>query len=170
MKVASTPTVSRNRVKVSDVTWDDVISKIDRDVIAGQFSVVHDAPKKHQVLAKSKDKLLLNAPPPTVICEGNYAPFSFRPILDQFKLYGMDRFHTYVSFCKGSSTFGRHNDIDNVMITPIIGRIAYTVDGLDRVELNPGDVLYIPKYVYHEPHVYGPRAILSFSESKDGDV
>ncbi len=170
MKAANGSRVSRRKVDVSNIIWDDVIDKINYDVQMQEFSVIHDKPQKHNVLAKTKERILLNTPPPTIICEGSYAPYSFKPIVDQFKLYGMDQFHTYVSFCKGSSTFGRHNDIDNVMICPIVGKIGYTVDELGRVELDPGDVLYIPRYVYHEPHVYGPRAILSFSGAADGNV
>ena len=77
--------------------------------------------------------------------------------------YNMRDFHQYVSLCGRSSTFGRHNDEVNVMIVPVIGDIGYTVDGLGEVIMEPGDILYIPKYVYHEPMVLGPRATLSFS-------
>jgi|TARA_B100001059_G_scaffold235583_1_gene281745 hypothetical protein len=156
--------LSKRKVDVSNITWEDVFDKLEYDRAQKNFTVIAPKVKPEEILNESEDVILHRGAMNTMVCEGNYTPWSMRPLAEHMKLnYGMRDFHQYVSLSGGSSTFGRHNDEVNVMIVPVIGDIGYTVDGLGEVFMEPGDILYIPKYVYHEPMVLGPRATLSFS-------
>jgi len=156
--------LSKRKVDVSNITWEDVFDKLEYDRAQKNFTVIAPKLKPEEILNESEDVILHRGAMNTMVCEGNYTPWSMRPLAEHMKLnYGMRDFHQYVSLSGGSSTFGRHNDEVNVMIVPVIGDIGYTVDGLGEVFMEPGDILYIPKYVYHEPMVLGPRATLSFS-------
>jgi len=154
----------KNKVDVSNITWEDVFDKLEYDRSQKTFTVIAPKVKPEEILNESKDVILHKGSMNTMISEGSYTPWAMRPLAEHMKTcYGMREFHQYVSLSGGSSTFGRHNDNVNVIIVPIIGDIGYGVDGLGEVIMEPGDALFIPKYVYHAPMVLGPRATLSFS-------
>ena len=157
-------TLSKRKVEVDNITWTDVFDKLEYDRLHKTFTVIAPKVKSEEILNETDSIMLHQGAMNSIICEGEYVPFQMRPLFDfMWSRYGMREFHQYVSLSAESSTFGRHNDNVDVMIVPIIGKIGYRVDGLGEVDMDPGDVLYIPKYVYHEPVVYGPRATLSFS-------
>ena len=156
--------LSKRKVDVSNITWEDVFDKLEYDRLQKTFTVISPKVKSEEILNESEDVILHRGAMNTMVCEGSYTPWSMRPLAEHMKInYNMRDFHQYVSLCGGSSTFGRHNDEVDVMIVPVIGDIGYTVDGLGEVFMEPGDILYIPKYVYHEPRIFVPRATLSFS-------
>ena len=156
--------LTKRKVDVSNITWDDVFDKMEYDRLQKTFTVIAPKVKPEEILRETRDVILHQGPMNTMICEGSYAPRSMRPLVEHMKdQYGMIDFHQYVSFSGNSQTFGRHNDTVSVMIVPIIGDIGYVVDGLGEVFMDLGDILYVPKYVYHAPLISGPRAILSFS-------
>jgi|TARA_B100000035_G_scaffold138638_1_gene118143 hypothetical protein len=156
--------LTKRTVDVSNITWDDVFDKLEYDKVQKTFTVIAPKVKPEEILNETSEVILHKGSMNTMISEGSYIPWAMRPLAEHMKVsYGMREFHQYVSLSGGSSTFGRHNDNVNVMIVPIIGDIGYLVDGLGEVIMEPGDVLYIPKYVYHEPLIFGPRATLSFS-------
>ena len=157
-------TLSKRKVDVDHITWPDVFDKLEKDRLNKSFTIISPKVKSEEILNQKEDIVLHQGDMHTIICEGEYVPWQMRPLFDfMWSRYGMREFHQYISFGAGSSTFGRHNDTVDVMIVPIIGKVGYRVDYLGEVEVEPGDILYIPKYVYHEPVVYGPRATLSFS-------
>jgi hypothetical protein len=156
--------LSKKIVDVSNITWEDVFDKLETDRQQKDFTVIAPKIKPEEILNESRTLVLHRGGMNTMISEGKYIPWSMRPLADHMKInYGMKDFHQYVSLSGGSSTFGRHNDTVDVMIVPIIGDIGYGVDGLGEVFMEPGDALFIPKYLHHEPLVLGPRATLSFS-------
>ena len=156
--------LSKRKADVSNITWEDVFDKLEYDRLQKTFTVISPKVKSEEILNESEDVILHRGAMNTMVCEGSYTPWSMRPLAEHMKTtYNMRDFHQYVSLCGGSSTFGRHNDEVDVMIVPVIGDIGYTVDGLGEVFMEPGDILYIPKYVYHEPRIFVPRATLSFS-------
>lgn len=156
--------LSKRKADVSNITWEDVFDKLEYDRLQKTFTVISPKVKSEEILNESEDVILHRGAMNTMVCEGSYTPWSMRPLAEYMKTtYNMRDFHQYVSLCGGSSTFGRHNDEVDVMIVPVIGDIGYTVDGLGEVFMEPGDILYIPKYVYHEPRIFVPRATLSFS-------
>ena len=154
----------KRKVDVSNITWEDVFDKSEYDRLQKTFTVIAPKVKPEEILITDENVILHRGCMNTMISEGNYTPWSMRPLAEHMKInYGMRDFHQYVSLSGGSSTFGKHNDTTDVIIVPIIGDIGYGVDGLGKVIMEPGDALFIPKYVYHEPMVLGPRATLSFS-------
>ena len=157
------PRVKRQEVDVSGITWADILKKLDYDVQTESITQIAHQVDQTDILNENDEIVLTKNAPPTIICEGYKSPFAFNKIITAMKKLGMKDYHTYISFCDAAPTFGRHNDKVEVIIVPVIGKIGYDVDGLGSVDLDPGDLLYIPKYCYHAPRVYGPRATLSFS-------
>ena len=51
----------------------------------------------------------------------------------------------------------------DVLIVQAIGSVCYSFDDGKIFRLNPGDSIFIPKGVYHNPIVLEPRVTLSFS-------
>ena len=133
-----------------DVTWGDVIEKLDEDVLDGHWAYSNE---------RHPDEIL-----PVIIGEGNYIPKNIRPIYEAvLEDVGMIRMHTYISLSGLSTTFGRHNDDMDVFIVQAIGETSYKFDTGICHRLVPGDAIFIPAYVYHHPFNHGPRCSLSFS-------
>ncbi len=141
-------TLSKRKVDVDHITWPDVFDKLEKDRLNKSFTIISPKVKSEEILNETDSIMLHKGAMNTIICEGEYVPFQMRPLFDyMWSRYGMREFHQYVSLSAESSTFGRHNDNVDVMIVPIIGKIGYRVDGLGEVVMDPGDVLYIPKYL-----------------------
>lgn len=79
--------------------------------------------------------------------------------------YGLKVLHVYTSKNFNAKTFGRHCDSENVLIVQSIGKMEYKFDDDQIISLQPGDGLYIPKGMYHDPISSEPRVTLSFSWS-----
>ena len=158
------PQFLKRKVDVSQITWTDVFEKLEYDRQQKTFTVIAPKIKDEDILNETEEYLVHEGAMNTIVCEGEYIPQNMFSIFDHMKThYGMREFHQYISFNVESSTFGNHNDTVDVIIVPIIGKIGYRVNGLGEVKMEPGDILYIPKYVHHEPILYESRATLSFS-------
>ena len=72
--------------------------------------------------------------------------------------------HLYVSFSEISKTFGKHKDYQHVFFWQCIGITKWTVyeDKEYIYNLMPGEVLYIPRGIYHNTQPITPRAGISF--------
>jgi mannose-6-phosphate isomerase-like protein (cupin superfamily) len=70
--------------------------------------------------------------------------------------YDLDIFYSMVS---GSSSIS-HEDEYDVVIINLFGKVLYK-HGKDLYELNPGDLLYIPKNTFHKAIGITPRIVLS---------
>jgi ribosomal protein L16 Arg81 hydroxylase len=70
--------------------------------------------------------------------------------------------HVYSSLAKNASNFGNHYDNTDVLIVQSVGIIKYSFDNNLEHTLYPGDSLFIPKYVNHNPIILEPRITLSF--------
>lgn len=135
-----------------NVQWDDVLRQINEEMIIGAHKTV------------ARDDFSCR---PTIVTQttNNHGSLknAFHTIAERIEQSAV-KMHVYVSFSQGSSTFGRHNDKEDVLIVQAIGSVAYTFDSGDYAILWPGDALFIPKGEYHDPGVVsGPRATLSFS-------
>lgn len=93
--------------------------------------------------------------------DNNYLPGTLKPAYQEV---GLEEMHIYISFSDSAETFGRHNDEDDVLIVQSIGKMAYRFDNGKICMLSPGDSLFIPAGVYHDPIVHEPRVTLSFSD------
>ena len=134
-----------------NITWEDTIKKIDTE---------------YEVYKGDSLKIVnQNMTPPTIVCHAPIYPNTFliayNQIFNEIARIVSDM-HTYISFTNNAPNFGKHDDEDDVLIVQAIGNIKYKVDGINEVTLNPGEALYIPKYIAHEPFINGRRVTLSF--------
>ena len=70
----------------------------------------------------------------------------------------------YLSMSSKSQGFGKHNDTTDVWFWQFIGQTTWTVYDTEEViyTLSPGDMIYVPKGMYHDVKPLSPRAGLSF--------
>jgi len=122
------------------ITWEDVMKKIHSD--------------------SDLDLWVIGSPPrSTFVCRSLYTPKTIYNVKQKVKL---PELHLYVSFVKNSESFGYHKDYKDVLLVQAIGKMKYDVEDV-MYELYPGDSLFIPAGIYHNPHSEEPRATLSFS-------
>lgn len=137
------------------VSWDDVIKKLDSEFTEGShYLQVSGGPSDFH-------------PRVGVVCHNNYFPNSIGHLVtlvqpDLESKYDYCDVDMYVSFCKDACNHGRHCDDKDVLIVQAIGRMEYGFDNGKIYVLDPGDSIFIPKGVYHNPTVHSPRATLSF--------
>jgi len=158
------PQFLREKVDVSNITWIDVFDKIESDREEKTLRIALPIENPDWSVMTLKELILHHGATNTIACHGDYIPHNMIPLFNHMKkYYGTKYMHQYTSFYIESNTLGYHNDTVDVIIVPIIGEMGYRVDGLGEIKMKPGDILYIPKYVHHEPILYESRATLSFS-------
>ena len=133
-------------VIASYIGWDEVMNKISNECENRTLLTIH------------KD----NAHPTLVTHNDYYKGNIHKTINNVKKHYNFKNMHMYISFGKHSTTFRRHKDDVDVLIVQSIGKTSYKFDNGYVCELKPGDSLFIPKGVYHEPIVTEQRVSLSF--------
>lgn len=93
-----------------------------------------------------------------------YLPGTMKPAFDSIYASGLpiDNIYTFISHRPGAELYGRHNDAEAVMLVQAVGKMMYRFDDGTSCVLDPGDSLFIPNRVYHEPcAIMGPRVTLS---------
>ena len=135
--------------KCKNVTWDDVIDKMNHDVATKDYRIENGGDGTFPSLFTFSD---------------HYFPGTLYDALEEVDLQeSITSMHVYASFTKGSSTYGRHNDDTDVIIVQAKGTMTYGFDDGKYAHLEPGDSLFIPAYTYHNPLCnHGPRISLSF--------
>ena len=136
--------------KVKDVSWEDTLDKLEYESIRNACKVIQ------------KDAEMS----PTFVLESTYLPGTIGDAYDEvFDNYTREIFNVdvYVSFTSFSNTFGRHKDINDVLIVGSRGEVIYKFDDGSEALVKPGDALLIREGVYHTPVVLGPRITLSFT-------
>jgi len=127
--------------------WEDIVSKIDNEFLS----------QSHRLMSSDYSGI-------TIILHNGFYPKSIQESYDEVKKdKNISVLHIYTSLTSSAPTFGRHCDDVDVLIVQSIGKVAYMFDDNSKVEMNPGDSLFIPKGVYHNPIVSEPRVTLSFS-------
>jgi ribosomal protein L16 Arg81 hydroxylase len=129
------------------LTWDEVIFNFNENIVSDGFVtildnyglVTHDAEKIKKVNDVS-------------------------PLFQQLFPSNHISSHLYISLTEISKTFGKHNDDVSVFFWQCIGITRWTVyEDISYVyDLMPGELLYIPKEVYHNTQPITPRAGVSF--------
>ena len=142
--------------EATKLSWEDVILKLCDD-------------HKNKTMKSTQSKISL----PTYILHNDYKPGTLETIYQSIKKYSSPDFingnnittmFLCVSFSEYGHTFGRHNDVDDVLIVQAYGIVSYKFDNGEEVTLYPGDSVMIKKGVYHDPVVNcGPRVTLSCS-------
>tara|TARA_A100001234_G_scaffold103474_1_gene91089 strand:- start:37 stop:507 length:471 start_codon:yes stop_codon:yes gene_type:complete len=139
---------------VKQITWDDVIKKIENEF--------DEQSCKQYINTKYA---------PTLILHNKNQPSSIfnavKEIENDWVAIGC---HIYTSFGKSAPTFGRHKDNVNVLIVGAIGSVSYKFDDGTIHRVEPGDLLYIPSGVYHDPIVHSARVTLSISTPQSPDT
>jgi ribosomal protein L16 Arg81 hydroxylase len=72
--------------------------------------------------------------------------------------------HIYISLLSFSSTFGRHKDSTDVYFILAQGSMSWKVeyeDGDYETTMSPGDMIFLPKGIYHTPFPITPRVGIS---------
>jgi mannose-6-phosphate isomerase-like protein (cupin superfamily) len=134
--------VTRNRYrKVKQVSWEDVKLKMTDEI-------------------KQKSGFHINRDTHSFVCHNEYLPGTLKSAYEEV---GMKVMHIYVSLSDEAETFGRHNDLEDVLIVQSIGKMMYVFDNGNICTLRPGDSIFIPKGVFHTPIVSESRVTLSFS-------
>lgn len=81
--------------------------------------------------------------------------------------------HFYISFLENSSTYGWHSDTTDVFFVQGIGSSVWEVELDGKVvklpELNPGDLIYVPANMPHNPQPLTPRVGISIGFADFGD-
>lgn len=71
----------------------------------------------------------------------------------------------YISLSSESATYGRHRDTMDVWCWQITGRTLWKVEGRKRnfeKVLEPGELIYVPRGMWHDTKPITPRAGISF--------
>jgi len=124
----------------SQISWADVIDKLNHEV------------QNETAQNKGTGWVLTN----------NYRPNTLQKAYDEVTDKPDADMHLFVSLTSDSPTYGKHKDLDDVLIVQAIGEMKYLIQ--DRwIKLTPGEYVEIPKGVYHTPVVLTPRVTLSFS-------
>jgi hypothetical protein len=72
--------------------------------------------------------------------------------------------HCYISLLETSATFGRHNDTSDVFFWQVQGSTSWKVEQdnmIHEYKLLPNDLIYIPRFIFHDVLPLGPRAGIS---------
>jgi hypothetical protein len=72
---------------------------------------------------------------------------------------------SYISLSSESTTYGRHNDVMDVWCWQMTGYTLWKVEGKKRnfeKVLEPGELIYVPRGMWHDTKPITPRAGLSF--------
>ena len=77
--------------------------------------------------------------------------------------YHLTHTQIYMSLSRMSTTFGKHNDTTDVWFWQCIGKTSWTVWDPDPITyiLRPGDIIYTPVGMFHEPKPLTPRVGMS---------
>jgi len=129
------------------LTWEDVIDNLDRTIT-------------EDLHYKSRDNY-------GIVTHDTRDILKIYPVLNRIKesLPGVEiTTHLYTSLTSVSKTFGKHNDVMDVIIWQCIGTTHWTIydDEIFNYRLKPGEFLYIPKEMYHDTVPMTPRSSVSF--------
>ena len=70
--------------------------------------------------------------------------------------------HLYLNITQKGDTYGRHCDVVDVYHWQVQGKTSWMFDDNEYI-LEPGDLIFIPKVVYHNVQPLSPRAGISMS-------
>lgn len=70
--------------------------------------------------------------------------------------------HLYINITENGGTYGRHNDVVDVYYWQVQGKTIWQFDE-NKYDLDAGDLIVVPKGVYHNVIPLGPRVGVSMS-------
>lgn len=130
------------------ITWEEVIDNIDRNVCESEFPI-KTRNNLGMVIHDTRDML---------------KTYPLRQLITKIRPHIHPTCHLYVSLTSISETFGKHNDLMDVIIWQCIGITQWTIYDKEvyQYDLKPGEFLYIPMGMYHDTTPITPRASISF--------
>ena len=75
----------------------------------------------------------------------------------------LNQAHLYFNLTCINKSFGRHKDADDVFFWQVQGKTKWNFDNFDPEILEPGDLIKVPKGIYHSVVPLTPRAGISMS-------
>lgn len=72
--------------------------------------------------------------------------------------------HLYFNITTASKTFGNHNDSMDVYFWQCQGKSIWKIENSMDFTLEPGDLIFVPKNIWHNVIPLTPRAGISFSK------
>lgn len=135
---------SKHFTVVTGVTWEDAARKFRHDEAAGTVEI---------------------ATPDLIKCEdSSFLPGTLKPAWDEIlhtSGLDIDNVYMFMSYKSDAETYNRHKDEENVFLVQAFGKMMYRFDDGSVCVLEPGDSLYIPGGVYHDPKTLGRRVTIS---------
>jgi hypothetical protein len=145
------------KVKVPTPSWSEILEELDRE-----FKIHLSTDYKEIVKFQNNLGMVLHQ------CEA-------MPIIGQF-LKAISLTHNirknqnftalaYISLSSESGTYGRHNDVMDVWCWQMTGYTLWKVEGRQRnfeKVLEPGELIYVPRGMWHDTKPMTPRAGLSY--------
>ena len=133
------------------ISWEDAISNIDYCIL------------NNRILRKYENFGFLSYDAHLI----KKCDYIFNKIEEQNKntRFNITTAHLYISLSKNSKTSGKHRDGAFVWYWQCIGNtqwIIYENEKEFTYELSPGDIIYVPRGVYHSVFPLTPRAGISF--------
>ena len=133
------------------ISWEDAISNIDYCIL------------NNRILRKYENFGFLSYDAHLI----KKCDYIFNKIEEQNKntRFNITTAHLYISLSKNSKTSGKHRDGAFVWYWQCIGKtqwIIYENEKEFTYELSPGDIIYVPRGVYHSVFPLTPRAGISF--------
>lgn len=126
-----------NYCSVSDLpSWEELLSELDNSINENKFKdlprmgfVTHNGERIEKV--ETLRKQIHDSRPEEKICTA----------------------HLYMSLLPSSGTFGRHKDDTDVFFILAQGKMRWIVEAEETVdiEMKAGDMIFLPKEVYHTP-------------------
>ena len=69
--------------------------------------------------------------------------------------------HSYINLTSVGNTFGRHNDTMDVWYWQVKGKTEWSFDDHETIVLDEGDLIEVPKGIYHSVKPLTPRVGIS---------
>jgi ribosomal protein L16 Arg81 hydroxylase len=142
--------IKQGFLECTELVWEDIDIQIENEVRR----------RKCRIIGETYDDLTY-----ILLDQQRFNPNILKIHQKMIDQYNLKVLHIYTSKNYNGKTFGRHCDNGDVLIVQSIGKIDYKFDDDRVISLQPGDGLYIPKGVYHDPISSEPRVTLSFSWS-----
>jgi hypothetical protein len=144
-------------VKVPRPSWEEILNEFDREY---QIHLNTD----HKDIVKFQDRFGF------VLHEVHAIPIvnQFLATISQHHSIRQNQQFTalaYISLSSQSATYGRHNDVMDVWCWQMTGYTLWQVEGRKRnfeKVLEPGELIYVPRGMWHNTSPMTPRAGLSF--------